>query len=126
MSRLPSLARSVFLRTLEYYEGILFLTTNRVQNMDAAFQSRIHVSLAYPDLDTVSRRQIWSNFLSLKENSEISDRDLDILAEVKLNGRQIKNVIKTAFLLSLRKKTTLKLENIRTVLTIEGRRPEFS
>lgn len=31
---------SIFLRTLEYYEGILFLTTNRVKNMDPAFQSR--------------------------------------------------------------------------------------
>lgn len=29
---------SIFLRTLEYYEGILFLTTNRVKNMDPAFQ----------------------------------------------------------------------------------------
>lgn len=111
---------SIFLRTLEYYEGILFLTTNRVGNMDTAFQSRIHVSLAYPDLDTASRRQIWCNFLSMKgERSEISDRDLDILAEVKLNGRQIKNVIKTAYLLSLRKKTPLRLENIRTVLAVK-------
>jgi SpoVK/Ycf46/Vps4 family AAA+-type ATPase len=116
---------SIFLRTLEYYEGILFLTTNRVSNMDAAFQSRIHVSMAYPELCTASRRQIWANFLKMKtKDSEISERDLDILAEVKLNGRQIKNVIKTAFLLSLRKKTPLRLENIRTILAIEGRRPD--
>ncbi len=46
---------SIFLRTLEYYEGIMFMTTNRADNMDAAFQSRIHVSLAYPDLTADSR-----------------------------------------------------------------------
>jgi hypothetical protein len=37
----------VFLRVLEYYSGILFLTTNRVGIMDEAFKSRIHVSLYY-------------------------------------------------------------------------------
>jgi len=36
---------SVFLRILEYYSGILFLTTNRVGTIDEAFKSRIHVSL---------------------------------------------------------------------------------
>jgi SpoVK/Ycf46/Vps4 family AAA+-type ATPase len=115
---------SIFLRTLEYYEGILFLTTNRVSNMDAAFQSRIHVSLPYPALTTASRRQIWANFLdSSKQASEVSDVELDNLAEIDLNGRQIKNVLKTAFLLSARKKMPLTKEFIDTVLAIEGRRP---
>ncbi|TVY45132.1 hypothetical protein LSUB1_G000711 [Lachnellula subtilissima] len=41
---------SVFLRVLEYYSGILFLTTNRVGILDEAFKSRIHVSLYYPPL----------------------------------------------------------------------------
>lgn len=36
---------SVFLRVLEFYAGILFLTTNRVGTIDEAFKSRIHISL---------------------------------------------------------------------------------
>lgn len=36
---------SLFLRTLEYYDGLLFLTTNRVGTLDEAFRSRIHVTL---------------------------------------------------------------------------------
>ncbi len=40
----------VFLRVLEYYQGILFLTTNRNGKMDEAFQSRVHISLYYPTL----------------------------------------------------------------------------
>ncbi|EHL01856.1 putative ATP-dependent zinc metalloprotease FtsH [Glarea lozoyensis 74030] len=116
---------SIFLRTLEYYEGILFLTTNRISNMDAAFQSRIHVSMAYPDLTTASRRQIWQNFLTLsKQKSEIEEKDLDMLAQVNLNGRQIKNVLKTSFLLASRKKSPLKREHVEVVLAIEGRRPD--
>ncbi|WYZ36905.1 hypothetical protein EsH8_II_000411 [Colletotrichum jinshuiense] len=115
---------SIFLRTLEYYEGILFMTTNRVDNIDQAFQSRIHVSLEYPDLTPDSRRQIWRNFLqgaTLK--SEVSDDDLNELAELSLNGRQIKNVLKTAQLLAARKKSVLKRSFIDVVLNIEKRRP---
>ncbi|KAK3292477.1 uncharacterized protein B0H64DRAFT_435213 [Chaetomium fimeti] len=39
---------SIFLRTLEYYPGILFLTTNRPGVLDEAVKSRVHVSLNYP------------------------------------------------------------------------------
>ncbi|CAI0646891.1 unnamed protein product [Colletotrichum noveboracense] len=40
----------VFLRVLEYYSGILFLTTNRVGALDEGFRSRVHLSLCYPNL----------------------------------------------------------------------------
>jgi len=43
---------AVFLRILEYYTGILFLTTNRVGTFDEAFRSRIHMWLYYPPLDS--------------------------------------------------------------------------
>jgi hypothetical protein len=43
---------SVFPRVLEYYEGILFLTTNRVGVFDETFKSRIHLPLYYPLLGT--------------------------------------------------------------------------
>lgn len=35
-----------FLRALEYYRGILFLSTNRVGTFDEAFTSRIHIQIA--------------------------------------------------------------------------------
>lgn len=35
----------VFLRLLEYHQGILFLTTNRVESFDDAFNSRISIKL---------------------------------------------------------------------------------
>lgn len=40
----------VFLRVLDYYDGVLFLTTNRVGTVDEAFRSRIHLTLYYPPL----------------------------------------------------------------------------
>ncbi|KAL6884260.1 hypothetical protein HDV57DRAFT_494086 [Trichoderma longibrachiatum] len=50
---------SVFLRVLEYYSGILFLTTNRVGTIDEAFKSRIHVSLYYDRLDLNQTEKIF-------------------------------------------------------------------
>ena len=50
---------SVFLRILEDYSGILFLTTNKVGTVDEAFKSRIHLSLHYPHLDKNQTRAIW-------------------------------------------------------------------
>jgi hypothetical protein len=115
---------SIFLRILEYYEGLLFLTTNRIDNIDAAFQSRIHISLAYPDLTVASRRHIWDNFLTgLKVRQDWSETDLDELATVELNGRQIKNVLKSAALLSARKNSALEKKYVDVVLAIERRRP---
>ncbi|KAI0016754.1 ATPase [Xylariomycetidae sp. FL0641] len=116
---------SVFLRTLEYYQGILFMTTNRVANIDPAFQSRIHVSLEYPDLTPASRRAIWANFLRHTTlRSEVADEEVDEFAQLPLNGRQIKNVLKTSQLLASRKKSPLRKEFIDTVLSIEKRRPD--
>ncbi|KAF2001125.1 ATPase [Amniculicola lignicola CBS 123094] len=121
---------SIFLRVLEYYEGILFLTTNRVDNIDATFQSRIHVSLAYPDLTMSSRRVIWENFLNamgvLEGSADWKGEDLDELSKVQLNGRQIKNVLKSAALLSARKKQPLGRKYVDMVLAIEKRRPEVA
>jgi SpoVK/Ycf46/Vps4 family AAA+-type ATPase len=105
----------------------MFMTTNRADNIDAAFQSRIHVSLQYPDLTNDSRRQIWANFLKSSEHpNDITDEDLDELSSVQLNGRQIKNILKTSQLLALRKNKNLDRAFVETVLTIEKRRPTVS
>jgi hypothetical protein len=37
----------VFLRELEYYQGIIFPTTNRVKQIDDAIASRVHLPLRY-------------------------------------------------------------------------------
>jgi SpoVK/Ycf46/Vps4 family AAA+-type ATPase len=93
---------SVFLRTLEYYEGILILTSSRVGTFDEAFRSRIHIALHYEDLKPRSRKTIWSNFLSRLEGTEVGENvaeigeRLDQLANYKFNGRDIRNALATA------------------------------
>jgi SpoVK/Ycf46/Vps4 family AAA+-type ATPase len=55
---------SVFLCKLEYCEGIMFLTTNRVSEFDEAILTRIHLMLRYDNLDQAARTTIWGDFLN--------------------------------------------------------------
>lgn len=93
---------AVFLRVLEYYDGILVLTTNRVGTFDEAFKSRIQLALRYPNLDEEQRQEIWRNFFYMlrrtKERVDFDDLEMNIekLAAVEINGRQIRNAVTTA------------------------------
>ncbi|KIW32724.1 uncharacterized protein PV07_04252 [Cladophialophora immunda] len=93
---------SVFLRVLEYYEGILILTTNRIGTFDEAFKSRIQLPVHYPDLDETGRRIIWRSALN---DIPPAPRDFDLqnlldhidkLATYRLNGRQIRSIVNSA------------------------------
>ena len=86
---------SIFLRLLEYFQGILFLTTNRVETFDDAFQSRIHIALRYGELTTKAKKTVWKMFLDRVQAMEgvetavFSEADYDTLARNNLNGRQV-------------------------------------
>ncbi|KAF1958925.1 P-loop containing nucleoside triphosphate hydrolase protein, partial [Byssothecium circinans] len=91
---------SVLLRTLEYFEGIMFLTTKRIGTIDQAFKSRIHLSLSYPSLGPEARRHIWRNNLVRSFSGASIDwfnnKFLDEVIKEALNGRQIKNIVRVA------------------------------
>lgn len=86
---------SIFLRLLEYYQGIMFLTTNRAKNIDKAFVSRISLCIKYNDLSHLDREQVWYNILSLY-GADFTKIDVHSLASHEVNGRQIKNICRIA------------------------------
>lgn len=106
---------SVFLRALEYYKGVLFLTTNRVETFDPAFTSRIHVALYYRELADADRERIWTHsFDRLERDSagkvsvtssaksyvfEQDGKDSEVAA-LRWNGREIRNALQTAVALA--------------------------
>lgn len=110
----------VFLRTLEYYQGILFLTTNRIGHFDEAFKSRIHLAIKYPSLSPQFRKDLWQTFLrstSIESDLDWLDDDwLNVLAHEDLNGRQIKNIARTAYTLALGERCPLTLSHIKMAL----------
>jgi len=83
----------VFLRLLEYHQGVLFLTTNRIKNIDRAFYSRISMALRFDGADNNKRRKIWTNLLDAA-GITLDASEIDKLATHDINGRQIKNVIR--------------------------------
>lgn len=100
-------------------KGTMFLTTNRVQTFDPAFQSRIHISLDYQELTISSRKTVWKNFLDASPHDHtITKQELDELARMNMNGRQIKNILKIARLLASRKDAKLNHDHIITTLEV--------
>ncbi|KAK7999451.1 hypothetical protein PG990_012051 [Apiospora arundinis] len=98
---------SVFLRVLEYYDGILILTTNRVGIFDEAFKSRIQLALHYENLEKPQRYYI------------------DELAEYPMNGRQIRNTITTARQLAKFKKRPMSFGHLRHVIKVAGKFDQY-
>ncbi|KAF4915745.1 Ribosome biogenesis ATPase RIX7 [Colletotrichum fructicola] len=115
----------VFLRVLEYYSGILFLTTNRVGALDEGFRSRVHLSLCYPNLSLIDTIKILEanlqrlprvkdgiagdGYLDVEDESIIrfvSDEYDDYSRRTRRkrgpwNGRQIRNAVQIAAGLAL-------------------------
>ena len=115
---------SVFLRELEYFDGILFLTTNRPGSLDEAFQSRIHITIGLPELDAKSQLEVWTIFmkdLDLSKDEKINILkfvDEDIRKNGNLNGRQIRNGVRTALALAAQKGERISKDHVRDVLEI--------
>ncbi|KAF2174222.1 hypothetical protein M409DRAFT_16488 [Zasmidium cellare ATCC 36951] len=113
---------SVFLRTLENYSGILFLTTNRIGAFDEAFRSRIHSALFYKELDQEKTVELWRSNLNrlvrqkeeLKQPFKLDDSDTETIIQYASqiwevytnferppwNGREIRNAFQTAVALA--------------------------
>ncbi|KAH8744233.1 P-loop containing nucleoside triphosphate hydrolase protein, partial [Hyaloscypha finlandica] len=92
---------AVFLRLMEYYKGLLFLTTNRIDDFDNAFHNRIHVTIKYENLTIESRTNIWRSLLrrlsdSVDLDDTWSEEAVEILGHLDINGRDVRNLIRTA------------------------------
>ena len=114
---------SIFLRQLEYFQGIMILTTNRVTVFDDAIKSRIHLGIKYDDLNQKARAKIWTTFIdransttpdSLK--STVTERQIQELSQRSANGRQIKNTVRIAHALASGKQMPLGYDHLTTAL----------
>ncbi|KAI4717537.1 P-loop containing nucleoside triphosphate hydrolase protein [Aureobasidium sp. EXF-10727] len=118
---------AVFLRHLEYFSGICFLTTNRIAVFDAAMKSRVHLALGYQEPDQQARRLIWKQSLDKKEalllddgGKEVAvDDAAELMSTEALNGREISNAIHTASTLARYAGEPLALSHINEVLGVK-------
>jgi hypothetical protein len=110
---------------LEYYDGILILTTNRIQQFDIAVQSRVNLGIKYKDLTMDQKKRIFNNFIDQIGDDHVEDRDAlkdwlggdDEIIEnfEQLNGRQVRNVLFSAASLAMKEGGVLKGEHIKKI-----------
>ena len=99
------------------------MTTNRPGDIDEAFVSRTHITLGLKSLTREDQRKIWIIFIKDLDVSETEKRAL--LAYVtenfgvdNLNGRQIRNTMRTALALAQLGKQHVTPEILEQVVSI--------
>ena len=90
---------------LDYYEGLLFLTTNRADVLDYAIRSRVMLRLEYPDLDASARAHVWETMFAAAGLS-LTGGSFQELAQPETNGRQIRNLVRLARILHPERQVT--------------------
>ncbi|WWC64333.1 uncharacterized protein I303_106943 [Kwoniella dejecticola CBS 10117] len=113
----------VFLRLLEYYSGVLFVTTNRLSEFDEAFASRFSLTLAFKDLDRESRQRLWEQNITrcrrdLGQGDIHKAFDISRLSEMQANGRVIKQATRTAQAMALADGEALSMSYLLEVLDL--------
>jgi hypothetical protein len=85
----------VFLRVLEYFNGLLFLTTNRIDDIDEAIVSRCIALIRFHAPDGEARHRIWQ-VMSEQFALNLDDRLISTLVEIypQTSGRDIKGLAK--------------------------------
>ena len=89
----------------------------RVGTFDEAFHSRIHISLYYRNLTVDARQQVWRNFAATLE-TDLAGDDFAELAATEINGRQIKNAMRTAQALAADKGEKISRRHVVAVLEV--------
>jgi SpoVK/Ycf46/Vps4 family AAA+-type ATPase len=97
----------------------MFLTSNRCAAIDPAFQSRIDSIISFKDLDAAARKQIWKHLLdSIDSYSAIDEDGLDQLASLPVNGREVKNLLKNAHMISRYQQTYITARTLTDLATM--------
>lgn len=116
---------AIFLRTLERYSGIMFMTTNLLNNLDPAFVSRATAVIGYKDLAVEEKQAIWTKVIekaqAIKDITIHEDVFIDIPSyaiNYNINGRLIKNTVRLAYTLALSRDKVLRSSDIIAALEI--------
>lgn len=116
----------VFLRLLEYYRGVLFMTSNMGDIIDDAIISRATAWIQYelPDGDTLSR--IWKVLGKQYLGKEMDDLTVKVLRTKigRISGRSVRNLLKLAVMLEGKKATVNTLLKVAKYQALESRKAD--
>ncbi len=86
---------NTILTCIEKAEGITILATNRIENLDPALERRLALILEFPKPNLEQRKTIWQTLIP-KKMPLGKGVSVDTLAEMKMTGGMIKNVLLAA------------------------------
>lgn len=88
---------TTFLRKIEYFDGIMFLTSNKIKDIDDAILSRCIAAIKYEPPTPDNAKKIWKVLVNQFDlSNQINDNLIDTLIKVFPNavGRDIKELLK--------------------------------
>ncbi|MCA1816453.1 MAG: ATP-binding protein [Acidobacteria bacterium] len=119
--RYANLETNYLLQRLESYEGVLVVTTNAGDRIDAAFRRRMDVCVNFGAPDAAERRAIWQ--MHLPASHAVSRVLLDEAAQrCELTGGQIRNAVLHAAALALEGGGTISDEHLESAVRREYRK----
>jgi hypothetical protein len=102
----------VFLRLLEYYGGILFLTTNRDTIIDDAILSRVTAHVRYDVPVDEKAVETWRVLLQQYDTTTLSPKDC-AKAFPGISGRSVRQLIKLARIMAAKRKAQVTVELLK-------------
>jgi hypothetical protein len=110
-----------FLRTLEYFNGLLFMTTNRVGDVDDAILSRCIATIHYDIPSKADALRLWA-LLAEQFGAELDGALIEALtlAYPTASGRDIKELLKLATRYCTSKQIPLSLEAFKLCALFRG------
>lgn len=110
-----------FLRTLEYFDGLLFLTTNRANEIDEAIISRCAAIIDYRVPGRADAARIWQ-VMATNYGTTLDESLLEALLDgfPKIAPRDIKMLLRLALRVSAHRKEELSLDVFRRCAMFRG------
>jgi hypothetical protein len=112
---------AAFLRTLEYFSGLLFMTTNRADDIDDAILSRCIAIIKYEHPSKNDAKRIWkvlADQFDIEMAASLISELVDLFPEA--SGRDIKELLKLTSKFSRRKAIPLDTEAFRQCAMFRG------
>lgn len=119
--RYANLETNYLLQRLERYRGVMVVTTNAADRIDAAFTRRMDATLDFPLPDALTRLALWQTHLGSLQH--VSGETLERVAlRCQLSGGQIRNAALHAALLAIERARAIGPGELQQALEREYRK----
>jgi hypothetical protein len=114
---------AAFLRTLEYFHGLLFLTTNRASDVDDAILSRMAATFKYEIPDKDQAAAIW-RIQAAQFGITLTDKAIELLVQEfsTASGRDIKQLLNLTSKYCKKRKVKMNMAAFRMCAMFRGLR----